>query len=612
LFPQQLLSALKLSPLKMQKNLHFCLVISLFAAFCAQQAQAQVCGAEEYRGAEGLCLRCRGCPPGEEPDQKCGFGEGRGMTCKPCSAGSFSPSFGLERCSSHTRCEGKKRVPASPGTATADAVCGHCMPGYYSPEGETDPRATCLPCPSSTPGCPGPRRWPARLARNAEALQRRDSKMAANGTHDGKPEEKATQYAVLAIVPVFCVMGLLGILFCNLLMKKGYHCTAQKDADEEAAKGERSVHKENGNSQVSQGFRRDGQHKWRLGDAWLESSTCERDLGVLVDCRLNMSQPCGAAAKRANATRGCTAGSVASRLREVLLPLYTTLVRPQLEYCARFWAPHYGKDVARLESEQRRATRLVAGLQGMPYEARLRELGLFSLEKRRLRGDLLATYRKDSSEKMLQLSALAAPLPPVHGAGSSPAFRIEDANEDTIGVLVRLITEKKENAAVLEEMLKDYHSKQNLQLTYKPVNKLHLLPQFPHICRHQHHLHTVQGLATRSGPTCTRCSQKKWPEVAPSTETAPTAPGSAAGSKLTKAGNKAGRPGEITILSVGRFRVARIPEQKPSPSEVRTVSESVGAEPAEPPYACLVPEQKPLVSSGVKPKWLTTAEGQQR
>ncbi|XP_044306110.1 tumor necrosis factor receptor superfamily member 19L [Varanus komodoensis] len=421
----------------MQKNLHFCLVISLFAVtFCAQQAQAQVCGAEEYRGAEGLCLRCRGCPPGEEPDQKCGFGEGRGMTCKPCSAGSFSPSFGLERCSSHTRCEGKKRVPASPGTATADAVCGHCMPGYYSPEGETDPRATCLPCPSSTPGCPGPRRWPARLARNAEALQRRDSKMAANGTHDGKPEEKATQYAVLAIVPVFCVMGLLGILFCNLLMKKGYHCTAQKDADEEAAKGERS--------------------------------------------------------------------------------------------------------------------------------------------------------------------------------GSSPAFRIEDANEDTIGVLVRLITEKKENAAVLEEMLKDYHSKQNLQLTYKPVNKLHLLPQFPHICRHQHHLHTVQGLATRSGPTCTRCSQKKWPEVAPSTETAPTAPGSAAGSKLTKAGNKAGRPGEITILSVGRFRVARIPEQKPSPSEVRTVSESVGAEPAEPPYACLVPEQKPLVSSGVKPKWLTTAEGQQR
>ncbi|KAF7237138.1 Protoheme IX farnesyltransferase [Varanus komodoensis] len=68
-----------------------------------------------------------------------------------------------------------------------------------------------------------------------------------------------------------------------------------------------------------------GCHKSRLGDKWLENSTCERDLGVLVDCRLNMSQPCDAVVKRANATLGCIARSVASRSREVLLPLYTTL-----------------------------------------------------------------------------------------------------------------------------------------------------------------------------------------------------------------------------------------------------------------------------------------------
>ncbi|KAF7250326.1 RNA-directed DNA polymerase from mobile element jockey [Varanus komodoensis] len=129
-----------------------------------------------------------------------------------------------------------------------------------------------------------------------------------------------------------------------------------------------------------------GCHEYRLDDKWLESSTCERDHRVLVDCRINMSQQCDVVVKRANATLGCIARTVASGLREVLLPVYTTLVCPQLEYCVQFWAPHYRKDIARLESVQHRATRLVAGLQGMPCEVRLRELGLFSLEKRRLGG----------------------------------------------------------------------------------------------------------------------------------------------------------------------------------------------------------------------------------
>ena len=84
---------------------------------------------------------------------------------------------------------------------------------------------------------------------------------------------------------------------------------------------------------------RNEMNKYRMGDTWLNSSICERDLGVLVNNKLNMSQQCDKAAKKANAMLGCIARSIESRARDVIIPLYSILVRPHLECCVQFWAP---------------------------------------------------------------------------------------------------------------------------------------------------------------------------------------------------------------------------------------------------------------------------------
>ncbi|XP_055971899.1 tumor necrosis factor receptor superfamily member 19L [Sorex fumeus] len=370
------------------------------------------------------------CPPGEEPSLA------PGALCRPCPPGTFSASWGSGLCQPHARCGVHGRSEARAGTATRDTLCGACRPGWFVPSEAS--RAPCQPCAWASPGARGCDERVQRARRGVEVAPgaggSEETGQPGNGTRAGSAEEKATQYAVIAIVPIFCLMGLLGILVCNLLKRKGYHCTAHKEV---------------------------------------------------------------------------------------------------------------------------------------------------------------------------------APGPGAGTSGINPAFLAEDPNEDTIGVLVRLITEKKENAAALEELLKDYHSKQLLAAGHGPAPRLPP-PSSPHTCPH-HHLHTVQGLASLSGPCCSRCSQK-WPEVLLSPEAA--AASSPAPTRLLpgagrppKAGTKAGRQGEITILSVGRFRVARIPEQRVSSavSEVKTIMEagpSVGdlSEPLEPGLSA--EQRAQLGGGGSHPKWL--------
>jgi len=121
-----------------------------------------------------------------------------------------------------------------------------------------------------------------------------------------------------------------------------------------------------------------------------------------VDQKLDMSHQSVLAAQKANHILGCINGSMASRLREGILPLCSALVRPHLESCVQLWSPQHKEDMELLEWVQRRPTKMIRGLEHVSYEDRLRELGLFSLEKRTLWGHLITAfqyqkgaYRKD-------------------------------------------------------------------------------------------------------------------------------------------------------------------------------------------------------------------------
>ncbi|PKU43758.1 hypothetical protein llap_5948 [Limosa lapponica baueri] len=104
-----------------------------------------------------------------------------------------------------------------------------------------------------------------------------------------------------------------------------------------------------------------------------------------------MSWQCALSVQKANDILGSVKSSVASRVRERILPVCFTLGRPHLEYCIQLWGPQHKKDMNLSEQIQRRAMKIIRGLEHLSYEDRLRELGLFSLEKRRLWGDTIAT-----------------------------------------------------------------------------------------------------------------------------------------------------------------------------------------------------------------------------
>jgi len=112
----------------------------------------------------------------------------------------------------------------------------------------------------------------------------------------------------------------------------------------------------------------------RLRADLLERISAKKDPGVPVDNRLAMSQQCALMAKKANGIWGCTMKSMASSTREIILLLC----------CVQFWAAQLQKRQGSLRRSP--ATKMIRGLEHLPCEERLSNLGLFSLGKRRLRG----------------------------------------------------------------------------------------------------------------------------------------------------------------------------------------------------------------------------------
>ena len=134
-------------------------------------------------------------------------------------------------------------------------------------------------------------------------------------------------------------------------------------------------------------------HEYELDGTTLDETTEEKDLGVLIDNELKFSKHIKSKVAQANRLIGLIKISFETLDDDMFKNLYNTLIRPLLEYCVQVWSPHMQKDIELLENVQRRATKLVWRLRNMEYDERLKELKLTRLEDRRIRGDMILTYR---------------------------------------------------------------------------------------------------------------------------------------------------------------------------------------------------------------------------
>ena len=136
-------------------------------------------------------------------------------------------------------------------------------------------------------------------------------------------------------------------------------------------------------------------YKMKLGNDLVNVDSCneEKDLGVSFDTDLNFDGHINRVVSKANQMLGIIKRSFEFLDKDIFLKLYKSLIRPHLEYANSVWCPYLKRQSVSIEKVQRRATKLIPGCEGMTYIQRLKYLNLHSLKGRRIRGDLIETFK---------------------------------------------------------------------------------------------------------------------------------------------------------------------------------------------------------------------------
>ena len=134
-------------------------------------------------------------------------------------------------------------------------------------------------------------------------------------------------------------------------------------------------------------------HRYSICGREMEHVGEEKDLGVVIDSELSFDEHISAKVNKANAMVGLIRRTFSYLDSKMFLKLYTSFVRPHLEYAVAVWSPHLKKHIDLIEKVQMRATKLIDGFGKLTYQERLEKLKLPTLAYRRLRGDVIELYK---------------------------------------------------------------------------------------------------------------------------------------------------------------------------------------------------------------------------